>query len=178
MLGVELIRKGIASVVGLMLATSALADSREEKVQKLMEAQGLIELFDQSLVSGREYGRKQADQMLDQMLSGLNPDATFRKRFQEVMDAFMSELQPPWGAQEIVQTWGQVYGEKFTDDELDQLIAFYSSPLGRKDVAASREAMPVFSQVFRDRYKPIQERATAKFVDRVKLIARECRCKR
>lgn len=173
-----MIRKGIAIVVGVMLSTSALADSREEKVQKLMEAQGLVKIFDQSLASSREYGRKQADQMMAQMLSGLNPDETYRRRFQEVMDAFMSDLQPPWGAQEIVQTWGQVFGAKFTDDELDQLIAFYSSSLGQKEVAASRDAMPVFAQVFRDRYKPIQERATAQFVDRMKWIAEECRCNR
>ena len=173
-----MIRKGIAIVVGLMLATSALADSREEKVQKLMEAQGLVKLFDQSLASSREYGRKQANEMMAQMLSGLNPDETFRKRFQEAMESFMNELQPPWGAQEIVQTWGQVFGAKFTDEELDQLIAFYSSSLGQKEVAASRDAMPVFSQLFQDRYQPIQERAIAKFIDRAKLIAQECRCNR
>ena len=161
-----------------MLSTSVLADSREEKVQKLMEAQGLVELFSQSLASGREYGRKQANEMMAQMLSGLNPDETYRKRFQEVMESFMSDLQPPWGAQEIVQTWGQVFGAKFTDDELDQLIAFYSSSLGQKEVAASRDAMPAFSQVFRDRYKPIQEQAIAKFIDRAKSIAQECRCDR
>lgn len=173
-----MIRKGIAVVVGLMLATSALADSREEKVQKLMEAQGLVKLFDQSLARSREYGRKQAHEMMAQMLSGLNPDEPFRKRFQEAMESFMNELQPPWGAQEIVQTWGQVFGAKFTDEELDQLIAFYSSSLGQKEVAASREAMPAFSQLFQDRYKPIQERAIAKFIDRAKLIAQECRCNR
>ncbi|WP_439892918.1 DUF2059 domain-containing protein (plasmid) [Ralstonia sp. 25C] len=161
-----------------MLSTSALADSREEKVQKLMEAQGLVKTFDQALASSREYGRKQANEMMAQMLSGLNPDETFRKRFQEAMELFMNDLQPPWNAQEIVQTWGQVFGAKFTDEELDQLIAFYSSSLGQKEVAASRDAMPVFSRLFQDRYKPIQERAISKFIDRAKLIAQECRCDR
>ena len=173
-----MVRNWIAIVVGVVLSTSALADSRAEKVQKLMEAQGLVKMFDQSLASGREYGRKQADQMMTQMLSGLNPDATYRKRFHEVMDTFMSDLQPPWGAKEYVQTLGQVFGAKFTDAELDQLIAFYSSPLGQKEVVASRDAMPAFAQVFRERYKPIQERATAQFVERMKLIAKECRCNR
>lgn len=66
-----MVRNWIAIVVGVVLSTSALADSRAEKVQKLMEAQGLVKMFDQSLASGREYGRKQADQMMTQMLSGL-----------------------------------------------------------------------------------------------------------
>lgn len=172
-----MIRNWIA-IVGIMLSTSAVADSRADKVQKLMEAQGLVKMFDQSLASGREYGRKQADQMMAQTLSGLNPDVTYRKRFQETMDTFIRDLQSPWTGKDYVETWAQVFGAKFTDAELDQLIAFYSSPLGQKEVAASRDAMPAFAQVFRERYKPIQERATTQFVERMKLIAKECRCNR
>ncbi|MEF9403155.1 MULTISPECIES: DUF2059 domain-containing protein [Ralstonia solanacearum species complex] len=76
----------------------------------------------------------------------------------------------------MVAIWSQQFGTKFTDEELDQLIAFYTSPLGQKEVAATREALPAFNQVIQARYKPIQERATAAFMQRIQQIKTECRC--
>ncbi|MHA6844586.1 DUF2059 domain-containing protein [Ralstonia syzygii] len=76
----------------------------------------------------------------------------------------------------MVAIWSRLFGAKFTDEELDQLIAFYTSPLGQKEVAASRDALPAFDQLFQARYKPIQERATAAFLQRIQQLKTECRC--
>lgn len=171
-----MIRNLIAMAVGIALSTSVAAADRTEKIQKLMQAQGLSQMFEQQIARGREFSHKQADQMVAQMMAGMNADAASRKRFQETMEAFIADMQPSWSAGEMVAIWSRLYGAKFTDAELDQLIAFYASPLGQKEVAASRDALPAFDQLFQARYKPIQERATAAFLQRIRQIKTECRC--
>ncbi|AXV84556.1 DUF2059 domain-containing protein (plasmid) [Ralstonia syzygii subsp. celebesensis] len=171
-----MIRNLIAMAVGIALSTSVAAADRTEKIQKLMQAQGLSQMFEQQIASGREFSRKQADRMMAQVLAGMNADAAYRKRFKDAMEAFIADMQPSWSAGEMVAIWSRLFGAKFTDEELDQLIAFYTSPLGQKEVAASRDALPAFNQLFQARYKPIQERATTAFLQRIQQLKTECRC--
>ncbi|QOK94338.1 DUF2059 domain-containing protein (plasmid) [Ralstonia pseudosolanacearum] len=171
-----MIRNLIAMAVGIALSTSVAAADRTEKIQKLMQLQGLSQMFEQQLASSREFSHKQADRTMAQVLAGLNADAAYRKRFQDAMEAFIADMQPPLSAGEMIAIWSRVYGAKFTDAELDQLIAFYASPLGQKEVAATRDALPAFNELFQARYKPIHERATAAFLQRIRQIRTECRC--
>ncbi|MGE1004732.1 DUF2059 domain-containing protein [Ralstonia pseudosolanacearum] len=162
--------------VGIALSTSVAAADRTEKIQKLMQVQGLSQMVEQQIASGREFSRKQADRTMAQVLAGLNADAAYRKRFQEAMEAFIADMQPSLSPGEMVAIWSRLFGAKFTDAELDQLIAFYASPLGQKELAASRDALPAINQLFQARYKPVHERATAAFLQRMQQIRTECRC--
>lgn len=141
-----------------------------------MQVQGLSQMFEQQIASGREFSRKQAERTMAQVLAGLNADAAYRKRFQEAMEAFIADMQPSLSPGEMVAIWSRLFGAKFTDAELDQLIAFYASPLGQKEVAASRDALPAINQLFQATYKPVHERATAAFLQRMQQIRTECRC--
>ena len=106
-----------------------------------MELQGLAQTVDQQLQSSRERTQQMAHQTLDKMLSTLNPPEEFRRRFTEASNEFISAAQTPWGGQEVADTLTKYYGAQFSDNELDQLLKFYKSPLGEKDVAAVHEAM-------------------------------------
>jgi hypothetical protein len=83
-------------------------------------------------------------------------------------------VEVPWTAQEIVNVWARAYGPSFTDEELDQLIAFYSSPLGQKDARVSQEGLPKVSRHFEERFQPILEAATRKYASEIQRIAKEC----
>ena len=161
-----------------LLAACSVADAteRSEKIRSLMEAQGLVATFDQQIQAGRAQSKRVADQMLDQLLQGLNPNEEFKHKFRSAVGEFVQQLQPPWSAQQIVDVWSGIYGEQVSDQELDELLAFYRSPLGKKEVAASRTSLPKFNAYFQERYKPILEKATAAYVERLKAIAADCHC--
>jgi len=170
--------KRIVILVIATLATfaTAMASDRTEKIRGLMEAQGLNATFDQMIQSGREQGRKQANEMLSQLMAGLNPNDEFKEQFQVAVSKFIADLQPPWGSKEIVEIWSQFYGPNFTDQELDQLLAFYTSPLAQKEVVSSRHALVEFMANFQAKYKPIQERAVAQYILNLQGIVRDCKC--
>jgi hypothetical protein len=165
-------------IASLLLMVSSVAQSadRTAKIQALMEAQGLVAGFQQQMALGRENCRKQADQMLTQLLSSLNAPQGFRDRMNDASKNFIESLQAPWSAEEVVDEWASLYGPNFTDQELDQLLAYYESPLAQKEVKVSRDIYPPFSSHFQDLYKPVIEHATANFVAQLQLIAKECRC--
>jgi hypothetical protein len=168
----------IAIVAFAMGASATAAESRAAKVRRLMEAQGLLQTFEQQIESGREQGRKQANDMLTQVLISLNPNEAYKKKLHAAVDKFIDELQPPWGATEIVEAWAQSYGSSFSDMELDQLIAFYTSSLGQKEVLSSRRALTDFAKGFEVKYKPIRDRATANYMRDMQAVVRDCNCKK
>ena len=73
---------------------------------------------------------------------------------------------------------GKYYGAKFSDEELEQLLMYYRSRLGQKDAIASREALVPYTAEFQKHYKPILEKATQEFLDRLQAIRKECNCKK
>jgi len=159
----------------LSLSTACAAADRSAKIRSLMEAQGLLGMLEQQMSLGRQQARRQADQLLDQMMGAAKPPPEAIPRLRKASEEFMAALQSPWTAQEIVDVWAGVYGAAFSDEELDQLIAFYLSPLGQKDVRASQEALPKLSQHFDERLRPILENATRKYMSDIQQIAKELR---
>ena len=166
-----------ATLLSAICAVSQGAD-RSEKLHELMELQGVAQTVDQQLQSSRERTQQMAHQTLDKMLSTLNPPEEFRRRFTEASDEFISAAQTPWSGQEVADTWTKYYGAQFSDKELDQLLKFYKSPLGKKDVAAVHEAMGPYTAELHARYKPILEKAIQQFIDRLQVIVKECNCQK
>ena len=156
----------------------ASADQRTEKIETLMKAQGLLEMWQQQIDYGKIEGEKQAKQMIDQMLSQLNPNEEFEARFQKAFMNFIRKLQDNWTAQQIVDVWAKYYGPHFSDKELDELVSFYTSEIGKKDVIATKSAMTQFTTYFQKESKPIMEKATREYIDELKLVAKECKCQK
>jgi hypothetical protein len=169
-------RKFILASVVFAFCGSAIAADRSEKIRGLMEAQGLNTTFEQMLQSGREQGRSQANQMLAQLMSGLNPPDEIKAKLQVALTKFMDDVEPPWGSKEIVEIWSQFYGTSFTDDELDQLLAFYTSTLAQKEVVSSRRALGEFMAALQKKNKLVLENANATYLMNLQSIVRECKC--
>jgi hypothetical protein len=170
--------KNIVLLLVLLSSSFAIAGEREEKIKQLMEAQGLLETFDQQLELGRQQNQQQGRDMLNQFMAQLNPTPEFSERFEKAFKSFMSKVETPWSAEEIVEVWSKYYGKHFRNDELDQLLFHYTSPLAQKEINASRQALAGFSNHFMQEGKPIAEKALSEFITEMKVIAKECKCRR
>jgi hypothetical protein len=168
--------KRIALLSLAFLASSVFAADRAATLKALIDAQGLATTFEQQLASSRGYGQKMVNDMLDQVYSSLNPPEKAVSQLKEAAAAFMKELDSPLGTKELVDLWTDYYGKKFTDQELEDLLKFYSSPLAQREVVAGREAMTELSQVMQRRFSGSMEAATIHFTDKVKAIVKDCNC--
>ncbi|MET0066957.1 MAG: hypothetical protein ABW076_11495 [Candidatus Thiodiazotropha sp.] len=163
-------------VLSLTLALTASAYDREARIKQLMEAQGLLQTFNQQLELAKIKNHEDGRQILDQVLTQLNPPAEFQARFENAYTTFIEKIEAPWTAQEIVEVWSQHYGSHFTNGEIDQLLEYYTSALAQKEVIASRQALKAFTEHFQNARKPILQEALSEYIEEMKMIARECKC--
>ena len=114
--------------------------------------------------------------MMDNALKGLVPDEATKEKMTQAANQFIDEAQSPVTAADIVAIWSDAYGSKFTDAELDGLLAYYQSPLAQKEVQVSRQAMTTLSERALAAYKPVMDAAIANYISRLKVIVGNCHC--
>lgn len=144
-------KKILAIVVLLACTRTAHADeaSKRAKIGKLLVAQGMEQMIqeqlDQSAASVSSMGSK--------MFAEMAPDATVippavLKKLEAVNARFLKDASSMFTAKEMVDTWSETYGKDLSERELDKILAYYTSPIGQKDIASSKLALTAFGQKF------------------------------
>lgn len=108
-------------------AAEAPADpAKEAEVRQLLQLMGVAD---------------EMKQMVGQTLT------SFRKAMPNVPDAFWEKFQGQFDPEELIRLIIPVYEKYYTKEDLDGLIVFYQTPLGRKVTASlpqiSSEAMAI-----------------------------------
>ena len=61
-------------------------------------------------------------------------------------ERLVSRSSSVFSAQEFVDSWSAEYGKELSTAELTEILRYYESPTGKKDVSASKAAMARFSR--------------------------------
>ncbi|WP_026714281.1 DUF2059 domain-containing protein [Flavobacterium daejeonense] len=104
----------ILGITILSFAGNAQNNSKEEKIKQLLELSG----------SGK-IGIQVMNQMMD----------SFKKSFSAVPQEFWEEAKQEMKADDITNLITPIYAKYYTETDIDQLINFYNSPIGKKMVA-------------------------------------------
>ncbi|GLS27230.1 DUF2059 domain-containing protein [Marinibactrum halimedae] len=171
-------KKLLISVALVFISNSVVADSREEKIQTLMDVQGIFKIFEEQLEVARVQSESVALQIMDQTAKNLQFNEKYKVRMELAFNAYMGKVTNPWSVAELVSVWMEHYGKHFTDEELDQLIVFYTSEIGKKDIAASQKALAEFTTHFQKLGTPIIENAYNEFITELKQAVIDCNCPR
>ncbi len=136
-------------IAALILSTQVCADEsgRQEKIARIVEAQGLHQMFqqqlDQSRASAGELGKDLYRKLLAE--SGIG-EGQENEKLEQVFTKYLERCAAMFSARELVAMWASFYGRDLSDGDLDDILAYYRSPAGKKDVRASQTAMAGFSQ--------------------------------
>ena len=136
-------------VIGLLFLGGAVADeaTRREKITRIVEAQGLDQMFQQQLDQGKASASDIGISIVQKMLAETGaPQGQANPRLEQVFQRYMERCAAMFSAKELVDMWSRFYGKDLTESELDQILAYYQSPVGKKDVFASQAAMAGFSK--------------------------------
>jgi|GEM_PF-1004146 len=163
-------------VIVLFLTTSyAFADetSKASKIKELAKIQGLNEIIEQQRLYGHEQIKLIADKLMKEakaQFPGLRkPTVTeLENSYQKFLDA----TKPSWGAEDAVNAWSVYYGLHVTEEELDEILAFYKSPAGQKSAEAAKIAMRQWTIFFIEKNNVTLERAMKSYVYELKSIIR------
>ena len=135
----------IAFVVSAQAGANDLA--RQEKIAKIIEAQGLHQMFQQQLDQSRGQAAELGKDIYRKVLaeSGIAPGQE-NPRLEQVFTRYVERCSTLFTADEMVATWARFYGSDLSTADLDKILAYYRSSAGKKDIAASQSALVGFSQ--------------------------------
>jgi hypothetical protein len=137
-------------LAALLLTSAANADdvARQKKITQIIEAQGLHQMFqdqlNQSKAAATQHGREIFERIVRELGDGAEKS---NPKFEAVFTKYIEKCASMWTAEELVAVWTRNYGRDLSEQDLDHILAYYKSPYGKKDVAASQAAMFGFAQV-------------------------------
>lgn len=121
-------------------------DTRQEKIARILEAQGLEQTFrqqlDHSTASAREIGESVYRTFL---LKNADPDGRANPLLEGIFRQYLERSARLFSARELVDSYASYYGLGMTDADLDAVLAYYTSSVGRRDTASAQAAMAGFS---------------------------------
>lgn len=135
----------ILSLCVLSLSANAQSTSKIQKINQLLELTG----------SG-----KMAIQMMDQIMGSLK--TTHSKTSEDFLKEFKKEVK----AEDLTNMIIPIYDKHYTESDIDQLIAFYNSPIGKKMISTMPQVIQESMVVGQTWGKQIIEKIQAKLKEK------------
>jgi hypothetical protein len=145
--------------------------SRAAKVAELMQLTGLAQMMAQSRAMGQAAAQKTVQSMAEQAFAKfptIPPEK--RARIEDAAKQFMRDVDSGFDQDDAVRAWGRFYSESLTETELDAILAYYRSPVGQKDVSASRAALPQFQHYIIEKRTAVMNTAIANYTAAIRSI--------
>lgn len=165
------------SAVLVLLGTGAFADeiTKKEKTAKLVDALGFKDMFSERIDAAREQGRKLGKQIVDQMEAQSSFSPNERARIEKAFEAYMDKVTTPLVSPEkLAATFGELFASHFTEAELDKLIEYYASELGKKEVEVSKKVIVAFNDSFEKDAAVSIRKAMDELVKELSQIGQDC----
>lgn len=141
------------------------SDTTKEDVQKLFDAMQAKKMFE----SVKGMMQRQVPVMVDAALKESIPDATTadKQQMNEFMAAEVTKVYDTMPTDELIQAMVPAYQHHFSHAEMQQLIDFYSTPVGKKSITE----MPAVMQEFTQAGQPIMRKWLSGAMDGLKASA-------
>ncbi|MBX3332296.1 MAG: DUF2059 domain-containing protein [Nitrospira sp.] len=150
----------VTLVLGLAVAEAAtIENSKAIKVEKLLTLIRVSELESEYDSLTQKYV-SEYEQQIRKSIASTYPDLAGEKKkeIERLLDAFLKDIRKSIGQVETLHDHlKHAYSRSFREDELDRLIAHYSSPVGEKDAGMKKSAAIEYNKLwtaqFMNQYK-------------------------
>ena len=158
-------------LVALLAWGAASADeaTRRGKIAEIFEIQGLSQMLQQQMEESKAAAGEIGKSIVKKILAEKGiPEGQQNPQLEQVFRDYLERSATMFSAKELVDTWSTFYGENLSESELDQVLAYYKSPVGRKDVIANQLAMPRFGEFMRTQQQKRMNASIGQFMAEVK----------
>ncbi len=163
-------------LVFLLEHQALAAETHFQKVDRLIQAQGLEAMFEVQAQAMRQKTREGAAEFTGHILKSYTLSKPYQKKVEVQYQHYIDQVDHMWSSKRMAELWGSYYGPRFTGEEIDGLIAFYTSALGKKEVVVSREISGNFTHIILAEQSEKIEKAYAVYMKEIKKIIKDCNC--
>ncbi len=153
---------------------AALENAKTIKVEKLLtlirvsELEAEYDALTQKYVSDYE---QQIRKSIGSTYSNLTGEK--KKEIERLLDAFLQDIRKSIGQVESLHDHlKQAYSRSFGEDELDRLIAHYSSPVGEKDAGMKKSAAIEYNKMWTEQFMNHYKARVEKLFQVVAVVAK------
>jgi hypothetical protein len=137
-------------------------ESRALIVREIVEVQGIRKMFEEQYAQQRSAIAAQGKQLYTQIVAG--DDAKESKKSKEILMRFLTNTSDMISVDEMTNRWMSYYGTQLSEKELKDILAYYKTEIGKKDVAATQAAMTPFTAWFLQESQQRGEKLMAEFI--------------
>ena len=116
-----------------------------QKIRAIVDAMELYEQIDMQLLAARDLSARNMQTVQDDLVrrygSVFPPEAM--TRMDKLSSAFGRQIADIWNTEGFVALFAAEYGCDMEDDDLDQILTYYTSSAGRKDVRSAKTAIAI-----------------------------------
>jgi uncharacterized protein len=147
----------IVALAAGVLPVQAARPSEESlnEMIRVMEVQKTIDLMLAQVQRNMKSGMEQS---LQAALKGAQPTAQQREAEAKFQQKANDILKEELSFAKLKQVYLQAYGDTFTQDEVDKIIAFYGSPAGKALVEKIPVAMEKANTILQGRMGPMMQK--------------------
>ncbi len=157
----------------IICGNSVFADeiSKKQKLVELMKLSGMTEIIEQARGKNKTLAAQYKEQTMEQISQGFEiTDQKIWDKFEAEYQEFIDKLEPKWTVEEAVEEYTKLYGERMTEEEIDIVLEFSRSEVGKKSTKVSKEIAPIwYDYLAKDSEKEFGE-ATQEYISNLKII--------
>lgn len=162
-------------VLGLAAAEAATIENPKAiKVEKLLTLIRVAELESEYDSLTQKYV-SEYEQQIRKSIAITYPDLAGEKKkdIERLLDAFLKDIRKSVGQVETLHDHlKHAYSRSFGEDELDRLIAHYSSPLGEKDAGMKKSAAIEYNKMWTAQFMNQYKARVEKLFQVIAVVAR------
>jgi hypothetical protein len=118
-------------------------ENRDALIRRIVEVQGVNKMFEEQYAQQRNTMTAHAKQMYAQMMASTGEKESEKSR--EIFMRFMKKSLEMISVSEMTNRWISHYGTNLSDQDLKDILAYYKTEIGKKDIAATQTAMKPFT---------------------------------
>ncbi len=157
---------------------AALTAALDAKLRELMRASGAVDHLQQQIDAAVTRAEGNAERMARESAARLQPDAAFRERVQQALDTYVSRVRAQLSEAARGDSWIAVYRKAFSEEEIDQLLAFYRSPLHVRELAVAEDATVHLDGEVSVPFAALTAQPTREYLATLRSLIRDCHCQR
>ena len=140
------------------VATAPAAAPTDQSIEQMMSVLHVQTMLEQMLKQMDTGMRTGMDKALQESMKGKEPTAAQKAQITEFQNKFAQMMKDELSYSKMKDIYLQVYRETFTQDEINSIIAFYSSPAGKAMIEKVPIAMQKAGNLMQARIGPMTEK--------------------
>jgi hypothetical protein len=165
----------LTAIVGASVAdATTIEKSKSIKIEKLLALIRVSELESEYESLTQKYVSEYEQQIRKSIATSYpNVSGETKKEIERLLNVFLKDIRQSMGRMETLHDHlKQAYSRNFGEEELDRLIAHYSSPVGEKDAGMKKSAAIEYNTMWTAQFMNQYKARVEKLLQVVALVAR------